>query len=161
MRSAADLSRDRLKHDQTLSGSAVIYAAATAIQGQVNFAGLDVCRDVVPAYGQQSVTLRESHALFSDQTGRDGNGQKGGSRTPLHRKERFYFVEAVRERPSPSSLEAICRAEARLRSRKFSGVYCNRIGCPCPKMVTVDGTDVTGTVPRKKAFSVLLEPWPL
>jgi ABC-type enterochelin transport system permease subunit len=40
LRSGVDLSRDRLKHDQTLSGSAVIYAAATAILGQVNFAGL-------------------------------------------------------------------------------------------------------------------------
>jgi hypothetical protein len=28
-------------------------------------------------------------------------------------------------------------------------VYCNRIGCNCPKVLTVDGTDVTGTVPRK------------
>ena len=27
--------------------------------------------------------------------------------------------------------------------------YCNRIGCSCPKVLTVDETDVSGTVPRK------------
>lgn len=27
--------------------------------------------------------------------------------------------------------------------------YCNRIGCSCPNVLTLEGTDVTGTVPRK------------
>src|SRR6266849_11164650 len=34
-------------------------------------------------------------------------------------------------------------------SRQSFYFYCNRIGWNCPKVLTVDGTDVIGTVPRK------------
>jgi len=39
---------------------------------------------------------------------------------------------------------------------KLDYTYCSRIGCSWPKVLTLHGTEVTGMVPRKYAFSVLL-----
>ena len=64
-------------------------------------------------------------------------------------------LEVKLRRRFPSSRDgrtvSVRKETARLtRPRaQFSGVYCNRCGGPSPKVVTVDATDVRGTVPRK------------
>jgi hypothetical protein len=50
-------------------------------------------------------------------------------------------------RASPSA-QQVCSAPPSGRATPTT-CYCSRIGCSCPKVVVVDGTDVTGTVPRK------------